>query len=151
MTSKQRMTDDGRPIVKSRNRCLADKANAEAWVLIHGGKYAGRLLVLHGRGMQVRAEVLVHKGPLTINAAVIIGGNVNNPLAGDARPMSIHWSEGTASGGGYCKRSAAIDEALRKVRAGNAAIAALPPLDGHGMNAVCSAFEAHGYSVHQVV
>lgn len=151
MTSKQRMTDDGRPIIKSRNRCLADKANVEAYALIHGGAYAGRLLILHGRGMMVRAEIIIHKGPLAINAATMIGGDVHNPLAGDARPMSIHWSEGTASGGGYCKASAAIDEALRKVRAGNPAIAALPDLDGRGMNAVCSAFEAHGYSVHQVV
>lgn len=144
---KAKLTDDGRVILPNRRGSLRDKINAQAIALTFDGKPAGSILLHFSRGMTVRAEVQVHDGPLEIRAAVILDPR-HFP---DAKPMTVNWATGSAGGGGYCKASGAIDDALSTVRAGNPAIAALPDLHGRGMGAVRSAFEGHGYGWHQIV
>jgi hypothetical protein len=101
----------------------ADVRSVTAFVLLHDGELAGKIVASHGQS-RVTAGVWVWGGPL--------------------REMPSTW--GTASGYGYCKLSAAVADALGRAIAGK-----YPGWGGEGEGAIRRHFEAFGYTLHRVI
>lgn len=97
-----------------------------AWALLYDGKEAGKVIGHYGNS-RVNVAAFIHAGPLADNR------------------RTKHYN-GAASGYGYCKFSAAFDEALRK--GGHK-----PSMDLHGAGkeTVRVYLESLGYTVLEVI
>ena len=120
----------GSPNILTRDaHDLAHVKSVTAWALFFDGEGCGRIVANwsdNPNGSVCTATVAVWDGPL------------------DGLPRTT----GKAGGGGYCKLSAAVAEALDRVMIRPADS---EPISGRGRRAVEKFFESYGYTVFQVI